>query len=91
VPYSRLHRFKNIVVDDLSFGLRPNSMAMDLELLEVGGSAEGGERQTHVQVTKLRCRIMNLCRKRVSGCSTNRSSNLRLRTRCVRCSVYLHV
>ena len=53
VLYSRLHLFKNIAVErvnDPSFNLRPNVTAMDLELFEAGGSAEGQE-QTHVRVT----------------------------------------
>ena len=55
--YSRLHLFKNIAVDrvnDPSFNPRPNSTAMDLELLEAGGGGgDGGEGQgqTHVRVT----------------------------------------
>jgi paired amphipathic helix protein Sin3a len=54
VLYSRLHLFKNIAVErvnDPSFNLRPNATAMDLELLEAGGSAEGQEQTHHVRVT----------------------------------------
>ena len=54
--YSRLHLFKNIAVErvnDPSFNPRPNTTAMDLELLEAGGGGgEGqGQGQTHVRVT----------------------------------------
>jgi len=58
VLYSRLHLFKNIAVErvnDPSFNMRPNVTAMDLELLEAGGSAGvlEGQGQTHVRVTAL--------------------------------------
>jgi paired amphipathic helix protein Sin3a len=56
VLYARLHLFKNIAVErvnDPSFNTRPNTTAMDLELLEAGGSSagEGQGQQTHVRVT----------------------------------------
>jgi paired amphipathic helix protein Sin3a len=55
VLYARLHLFKNIAVErvnDPSFNTRPNTTAMDLELLEAGGSSTGeGQGQTHVRVT----------------------------------------
>jgi paired amphipathic helix protein Sin3a len=38
-------------VNDPSFNLRPNATAMDLELLEAGGSTEGQEQTHHVRVT----------------------------------------
>ncbi|KAH9179056.1 hypothetical protein EDB89DRAFT_2217542 [Lactarius sanguifluus] len=58
VLYSRLHLFKNIAVErvnDPSFNTRPSVTAMDLELLEAGGSAgvHEGQGQTHVRVTAL--------------------------------------
>ena len=59
--YARLHLFKNIAVErvnDPSFNPRPNTSAMDLELLEAGGSSSAagggggeGQGQTHVRVT----------------------------------------
>ncbi len=55
VIYSRLHLFKNIAVErvnDPSFNTRPNTTAMDLELLEAAGVHEG-QGQTHVRVTAL--------------------------------------
>ncbi|KAH8992694.1 hypothetical protein EDB92DRAFT_541726 [Lactarius akahatsu] len=58
VLYSRLHLFKNIAVErvnDPSFNTRPSVTAMDLELLEAGGSAgvHEGQGQTHVRITAL--------------------------------------